>query len=212
MATSKDIGDPASPSRAQASPEAPSGLRHSMSPAIAEYGGPWELAICDDDWPMVATAGDIVCVPDPNHEQPNRWDLRNFRLIAAALDLYAAGAAIDRLLLVIESAVRTADPAHHSAVLDALEANRAALAKAQGIEARQGGDAEGGSVHESPVGAADAPVPPRLCDDCADANATETWTHHDAPIPNPPADEYLCQHCADRRWDRAAERAAEEAC
>lgn len=33
---------------------------------------------------------------------------------------------------------------------------------AQGIEARQGGDAEGGSVHESPVAEGDAPNPSNL--------------------------------------------------
>lgn len=45
-------------------------------------------------------------------------------------DLLAAAVEIDRLLLVIESAVRFADPKNHPAVLAALKANHAATAKA----------------------------------------------------------------------------------
>jgi hypothetical protein len=41
--------------------------------------------------------------------------------------LRAAASGIDRYLLVIESAVRNADPSQHGAVLAALQANRAAL-------------------------------------------------------------------------------------
>lgn len=44
-------------------------------------------------------------------------------------DLYKAAKEIDRLFLVIESAVRFADPWQHSAVLAALKANRAAIKK-----------------------------------------------------------------------------------
>lgn len=54
----------------------------------------------------------------------------NAALIAAAPDLYDALREWGRLCLVIESAVRTADPAYTSAVVDALKRARAALAKA----------------------------------------------------------------------------------
>jgi hypothetical protein len=52
--------------------------------------------------------------------------------------------------------------------------------------------------------------PSALCDDCDEFTATETWDYSDAPIPNPPAPDRLCSSCADKRRDRAAERAAEE--
>lgn len=48
-------------------------------------------------------------------------------LRAEIAQLRAAAIEIDRYLLVIESAVRNADPSQHSAVLAALQANRAAL-------------------------------------------------------------------------------------
>lgn len=56
----------------------------------------------------------------------------NASLIAAAPDQHASGIELDRLFLVIESAVRNADPAHLPAVVAALKANRAAVAKAEG--------------------------------------------------------------------------------
>lgn len=61
--------------------------------------------------------------------------LADARLIAAAPDLAEAAIEIDRLFLVIESAVRNADPRHQPVVLAALKANRAALAKAGGSDA-----------------------------------------------------------------------------
>lgn len=52
----------------------------------------WELAFTDEDPPVpfVCTPGDVVCIPDHNHTQPDHFDYRNFRLIAAAPDLLAA--------------------------------------------------------------------------------------------------------------------------
>lgn len=41
----------------------------------------------------------------------------------------------------------------------------------------------------------------RACVDC-DAPATEFWDYSDAPIPNPPPGEWLCESCADKRRDR----------
>lgn len=52
------------------------------------------------------------------------------RLIGAAPDLYASAKKLDHLMLVIESAVRHADPAHHAAVMALLAENSAAIAKA----------------------------------------------------------------------------------
>lgn len=53
------------------------------------------------------------------------------RAIASIPDMLAAAAELDRLCLVIESAVSITDPAHHAAVVALLKANRAALAKAK---------------------------------------------------------------------------------
>ena len=61
----------------------------------------------------------------------------NARLIAAAPDHNAASREIDRLSLVIESAVRNAEPSHHAKVLAALKANRAAIAKAEGTTSNE---------------------------------------------------------------------------
>ena len=59
----------------------------------------------------------------------------NTRLIAAAWEQHEAAVALDRLSLVIESAVRNADPSQHSVVLAVLQANRAAIAKAENRDA-----------------------------------------------------------------------------
>ena len=53
-------------------------------------------------------------------------------LIAAAPEHHAVALELDRLMLVIESAVRWQDPSHSAAVLAMLKANRAAIAKAKG--------------------------------------------------------------------------------
>ena len=54
------------------------------------------------------------------------------RLIAAAPDHHAVALELDRLMLVIESAVRQHDPSHSEAVVAMLKANRATIAKATG--------------------------------------------------------------------------------
>lgn len=60
------------------------------------------------------------------------------RHAASALpELLATAAELDRLMLVIESAVRWQDPAHHSAVLALVKANRTVLAKATGATHEQ---------------------------------------------------------------------------
>lgn len=56
----------------------------------------------------------------------------NAHLIAAATDLLTAAKEMDRWMLVIESAMRADAPRDHGAVLDALKANAAAIAKATG--------------------------------------------------------------------------------
>ena len=58
----------------------------------------------------------------------------NARLIAAAPDLLAALKEWDRLSLVIDSAVRRADPTYADDVLGRIRAGRAAIAKARGEE------------------------------------------------------------------------------
>jgi hypothetical protein len=56
-------------------------------------------------------------------------DTDNARLIGAAPDLHDGAVELDRLMLVIESAVRNADPRNYKAVVAALNANRAAITK-----------------------------------------------------------------------------------
>lgn len=57
---------------------------------------------------------------------------RHAQIAAAAPVMLAAAQEIDRLLLVIESAVRNSDAVEYAAILKALKANRAAIAKAEG--------------------------------------------------------------------------------
>lgn len=58
----------------------------------------------------------------------------NARLIAAAPEHHAVALELDKLMLVIESAVRRAEPGHHAAVVSLIQANIAALAKARGAQ------------------------------------------------------------------------------
>lgn len=53
-------------------------------------GEKWELVTCDDGHLFIGTGGDIVCHQDPNHAVGDEWDLRNFRLIAAAPQMIEA--------------------------------------------------------------------------------------------------------------------------
>lgn len=50
--------------------------------------GPWTVTQCEDGLFMCHTPGDTICFGDPNHREPD--DSANFRLIAAAPDLYEA--------------------------------------------------------------------------------------------------------------------------
>ena len=59
-------------------------------------------------------------------------NLANARLIAAAPDQHAVALELERLMLVIESAVRHSDPRNHAAVMALILANKAAVAKAVG--------------------------------------------------------------------------------
>ena len=56
----------------------------------------------------------------------------NKQLAAALPELFAVVADLDRLMLVIESAVRHSDPRNHAAVMALILANKAALIKATG--------------------------------------------------------------------------------
>ena len=56
----------------------------------------------------------------------------NARLIAAAPDHHAVALELERLMLVIESAVRHSDPRNHAAVMALILANKAAVRKAVG--------------------------------------------------------------------------------
>jgi hypothetical protein len=79
------------------------------------------------------------CIGYPfiDDDQRTRMDFVCFahddaRLIAAAPDHHANAVEFDRLCLVIESAVRNADPSNIKAVVALIKANRAALSKANG--------------------------------------------------------------------------------
>jgi len=99
---------------------------------VSHTPGPWFIGE-DDSNGQAVVRGEHTEVATCWHHcvvEIEREMRANARLIAAAPDYDASAREIDRLLLVIESAVRNADPTHHAAVLAALKANRAAIAKA----------------------------------------------------------------------------------
>lgn len=106
--------------------------------------GPWVASkfgfqvLTGDSWSTVCTLKDGARWEDgrPNYEPEYEWQLQevNAHLIAAAPDHHANAVEFDRLCLVIESAVRNADPSNIEAVVALIKANRAALSKAEGRE------------------------------------------------------------------------------
>ena len=96
--------------------------------------GPWQAHSASDPLEIIGNVDGPdegrmhytrVCEVEDNAEAE-----ANARLVAAAPELLAAGSELDRLTFVIESAVRRSDPLNHPAVVAAIKANRAALAKA----------------------------------------------------------------------------------
>jgi hypothetical protein len=102
--------------------------------------GPWTvLSHSWSDTSIIAPGFDHgVCRLDINHateesQQADEAQMEaNARLIAAAPDHHAVALELDRLMLVIESAVRWQDPNNHAAVVALVKANRAAITKATG--------------------------------------------------------------------------------
>lgn len=92
--------------------------------------GPWTAELGDQTRTSEVWAGDMI-VADV-HGHVTRGCHADARLIAAAPDHHAVALELDRLMLVIESAVRWQDPSHSAAVVAMLKANRAAIAKAKG--------------------------------------------------------------------------------
>lgn len=95
--------------------------------------GPWTVVKYPDKAALHIMAehrgpGSKFCVATTNPWSDSQQ--RDAHLIAAAFEQHSAGLEIHRLSLVIESAVRNADPVHHEAVLAAIKANSAAVAKA----------------------------------------------------------------------------------
>jgi hypothetical protein len=103
--------------------------------------GPWSVEPFQDCWPT-ATNGAQITIPSPLGKTAIAcahalWDRdggkaaaeANAKLIAAAPDQHEAAKEIDGWSLVIESAVREAQPHHAEAIVNALLANRAAIAK-----------------------------------------------------------------------------------
>jgi hypothetical protein len=94
--------------------------------------GPWSAnttAVWSGDKIVASVYGD-----DPDCHPDERM-VANASLIAAAPDHHAVALELDRLMLVIESAVRWQDKSNHAAVLAMLKANRAAIRKATGEQA-----------------------------------------------------------------------------
>ena len=99
---------------------------------------PWKHEWVEEssDWAVFG------CVYPPDAEgiahQPGICTLSDFcdedeaRLIAAAPDHHAVALELDRLALVIESAVRFADPAFKEEVQALLRSNKDAIARARG--------------------------------------------------------------------------------
>lgn len=80
---------------------------------------------------VIAMCVDVDPVEEEQRPSPSLAEGEQLaRLIAAAPDHHAVALELDRLMLVIESAVRWQDPTNHAAVLAMLKANRAAIAKA----------------------------------------------------------------------------------
>jgi hypothetical protein len=95
--------------------------------------GPWVV------WSSIykGMVAEVRCAM-PGEERPiaevrkHTNSYRDALQIAATPDLLAAAREIDSFALVIESAVRDIEPVHYAAVLAALKANIAAIAKATG--------------------------------------------------------------------------------
>lgn len=62
----------------------------------AAFSEPWLLSVCDDGYPMVHTAGDVICVDEPNHRPGCPWQLARFHMLRTAPAMYAALEALDR--------------------------------------------------------------------------------------------------------------------
>ena len=106
-------------------------IEHEMS---EHTPGPWRAEQCAVYGPGTPKGRDTCIAAAINHYGYGR---ANARLIAAAPNMLAAAREIDRLLLVIESAVRNADHPHWEAVVRALKANNAAIGLAVPPHQRQ---------------------------------------------------------------------------
>lgn len=93
--------------------------------------GPWKAkhySVDAGDVPVALSPGQFYVL---NSSPWKRWRA-NARLIAAAPDYHAVALELHRLSLVIESAVRNADPVLRDDVAALISANRAAVAKVEG--------------------------------------------------------------------------------
>lgn len=95
--------------------------------------GPWTLV--KDGLPELNNQNNVVYGPGGTAIVYGQANDADACLIAAAPDHHAVALQLDRLMLVIESAVRHSDPRNHAAVMLLLTANRAAIAKATGSAA-----------------------------------------------------------------------------
>lgn len=105
-----------------------SGVKHTPGP------WDWDNGLLPPDGPErfadIYTVGGDIVIASFNEAIPEGE--ANARLIAAAPDHHAVALELDRLALVIDSAVRFADPAFKDEVQALLKANKAALARARG--------------------------------------------------------------------------------
>lgn len=105
-----------------------------MSEAVKHTLGPWEVAYTDQNGQAVVMGPHTeICTCWHHCVESIRQEMEaNAHLIAAAPDFSDVSRELQRLSLVIESAVRNADLPNRPDVLALINANRAAIAKAEG--------------------------------------------------------------------------------
>lgn len=99
--------------------------------AAGEHAGRGEpVAITDEMVIAACRAGNWKLTANSAYDVRNALTAALAATQPAAPDYHAVALELDRLMLVIESAVRHSDPANHAAVMALILANRAAIAKA----------------------------------------------------------------------------------
>lgn len=93
---------------------------------------PWSLSVCDDGYPMVHTAGDVICVDEPNHRPGCPWSLARFHMLRSAPELYASLVEISEMLWARPDMMKALRPLMGFAEQATFERAGAVLRKARG--------------------------------------------------------------------------------